>query len=106
AIVSVDSLSFGFIRQLVYSDRNKLHARHTGRIILLFDPSTKALIPIEASQEAQNVTASLAISPNADYIATIYVGKGENNGKRVYKAIVKRKQLTVAELREALGVRS
>ena len=91
AIVPVKvSESLGWIRELVYSDGGKLHARHSGNIVSLFDPSTKELVLLDAPEEGQEVIDS-AISPNADYIAFLrYVGKGEN-GKNIYETIVKRK---------------
>ena len=102
AIVTVKvSESLGWICELVYSDEGKLHARHEGGKISLFDPSTKELVLLEAPQEEQEVIDS-AISPNADYIAILrYVGKGDN-GKTVYETIVKRK-LNKADLKDIFG---
>lgn len=72
----------------MYSDENKLHVRHYGGIISLFDPSTKTLIPIEIPQKAQEIT----VSPNADYIAILQcVGKDKSEDRRFYRTTVRRK---------------
>ena len=90
AIVTVKVLeSLGEIYKLMYSDEGKLHVLHLGKVSL-FDPSTKELVLLDAPEEGQDVTR-LAISPNADYIAILqYVGKGDN-GKYIFRMIVKRK---------------
>ena len=89
-IVTV-SESLGSIGQLVYDDENKLHVCHDGKISL-FDPSTKKLILLEASQRSQRITA-LAISPDANYIAILIGLDGRNETERFKKhqTVVKRK---------------
>ena len=89
------------ICQLVYDDGGKLRLPHGGGKLLLYDPSTKVLILFEAPQEAQSVTNSV-ISPKADCLAfLISVGKGEN-GKYIYRMLVKGR-LRSADLERLFG---
>ena len=76
--------------KLVYDDEGKLYTLHYGGKISLFDPSKKELILLEAPQEVQMHADQAAISPNADYIAVLIVGKGEN-GKTIQATIVKKR---------------
>lgn len=92
AIVTVKiPVSLGRIDRLVYSGGGKLHVLHNGNRVSLFDPLTKTLIPIEVPQEGQKI-ARAAMSPNADYLATLqHVSKEERGERGTYRTTVRRK---------------
>ena len=98
------SRSLGWISQLVYDDRDKLHLLHSGHKVSFFDPSTKKFILLETPQEGQGIIYS-AISPNADYIAFLrYVG-AVGNGENIYRTIVKGK-LSSADFERLFGYKA
>lgn len=90
AIVTVKiPKSVGRIDKLVYDDKGNLHVLHDGVKISLIDPLTREFILLEAPQEGQSVI-SVAISPNAEYIAILRKGERRDGGFG-YQTIVKRK---------------
>ena len=75
-----------WIDRLVYDDEGKLHGLSNGEAVLLFDPSAKELVLLEAPQEV----ICMEVSPSADYIA-ILQERGEGEIGANYVTTVKRK---------------
>ena len=70
------------------------------KAVLLFDPSAKELVLLEAPQEGQEVVCR-KVSPNADYVA-ILQERNEGESGASYVTTVKRK-FRIADLENLFG---